>query len=43
MPHKIIDQVKIGRLRNFDTYGKLNPVDIITRDSKADSFLARYR
>ena len=43
MPHKIIDQVKIGRLKNFDTHGKLNPVDIIIRDSKADSFLARYR
>ena len=43
MPHKIIDQVKIGRLKNFYTYGKLNPVDIIIRDSKADSFLARYK
>ena len=43
MPHKIIDQVKIGGLQNFDTYEKLNPVDISIRDSKINSFLARYR
>ena len=43
MPHKIIDQVKIEGLQNFDTYEKLNPVDISIRDSKVNSFLARYR
>ena len=43
MPHKIIDQVKIGGLQNFDTYDKLNPVDIGIRDRKVNSFLARYR
>ena len=25
MPYEIIDQVKIGRLQNFDKYDKLNP------------------
>ena len=43
MLHKVIDQVKIGALQNFDTYDNLNPVDIIIRDSEVNSFLARCR
>ena len=42
IPYEIIDQVKIDGLRNFDAYDKLNPVDINIRDSKVNSFLARF-
>ena len=43
MAYEIIDQVKIGGLQNFDRYDKLNPVDISVRDSKVNSFLARFK
>ena len=43
MAYEIIDQVKIGGLQNFDRYDKLNPVDISIRDSKVNSFLARFK
>ena len=41
MHFKIIDQVKLGGLQNFDTYDKLNPVEI--RDSKVNGFLAKFK
>ena len=43
MPYEIIDLVKIGGLQNFDKYDKLNPMDINIRDSKVNSFLARFK
>ena len=43
MSYKIIDQIKIGRLRNFDRYDELNPVDISIKDSEVNTFLSRYR
>ena len=43
MSYKIIDQIKIGGLQNFDRYDKLNPVDISIKDSKVNTFLSRYR
>ena len=43
MPYKIIDQIKIGGLQNFNRYDKLNPVDISIKDSEVNTFLSRYR
>ena len=43
MPFKIIDQVKLGGLQNFDTYDKLNPVEISIRDSEVNGFLTRFK
>ena len=42
-PYESIDQVKIGRLQNFDMYEKLNPVDISIREDEVNSFLARFK
>ena len=43
MSYEIIDQIKIGRLQNFDRYDKLNPVDISIKDCEVNTFLSRYR
>ena len=43
MSCEIIDQIKIGRLQNFDRYDKLNPVDISIKDSEINTFLSRCR
>ena len=34
IPYEITDQIKIGGLRNFDRYDKLNPVEISVRNSR---------
>ena len=38
MPYKTIEQVTIAGLQNFDTYDKLNPVEITVRDSELNTF-----
>ena len=38
MPYEIIEQVEISGLKNFDTYDKLNPVEITVRNSELDIF-----
>ena len=43
MPYEIIDHVKIGGLRNFERYDKLNPVEISVRDSRLIIYLSRYQ
>ena len=43
MPYEITEQGKIGGLQNFDKYNELNPLDINTKDSEVNSFLARFK
>ena len=38
----LIDEVKIGGLKNYNVYNELNHVDISIRGSELNSFLSRY-
>ena len=38
MSYKIIEQVEISGLQNFNTYDKLNPVEITVRNRELDIF-----
>ena len=43
MRYEVIEQVTTGGLQNFDTYDKLNPVEITVRDSELNTFLNRFK